>query len=81
MACRTVSAPKDLVRVGVSPSEEWYVGAGVGRGAWCCPREVCVRDLTRSRLAKAMRRDVSDADVTQIRTLIGGAGMESVVRN
>ena len=67
--------------MGVMPSGEWYLGAGVGRGAWCCLHESCVRDLTRNRLAKALRRDVSDADVTQIRNLVGGAGMESVVRN
>ena len=71
----------DLCRIGVAPDGQWYLGAGVGRGAWICPAEGCRSSLSIRPLEKALRRRVSLDDVSHIRHLFGERDVESVVRN
>lgn len=71
VACGTVRAKRDLVRIVRTPSGEVRVdptGKLSGRGAYVCPEAGCVeRALGQGRLAGALERPIADDVARKIR--------------
>ncbi len=68
MACRTVRAKRDLVRVVRSPEGTLSVdlrGKSSGRGAYVCPDPACLsRGLADGAIAKALKTQIP-ADIAE----------------
>ncbi|TMC31054.1 MAG: YlxR family protein [Chloroflexi bacterium] len=71
VACRTVRAKRDLVRIVRSPSGELSVdvrGKAAGRGAYCDPDPACVeRGLREGAIARALEVTIDDATADRLR--------------
>ncbi len=72
VACRTVRAKRDLVRIVRSPAGELSVdlrGKAAGRGAYCDPDAGCLeRGLRDGAIARALEVTIDEATALRLRT-------------
>jgi predicted RNA-binding protein YlxR (DUF448 family) len=82
VACRSVRAKRDLVRIVRSPSGELSVdlrGKAPGRGAYCDPDPACLdRGLREGAIAKALEVSIDDATAERLRKEITDASKVKV---
>jgi uncharacterized protein len=71
VACRTVRAKRELVRIVRSPSGDLSVdlrGKAAGRGAYCDPDPACLdRGLREGALARALEVTIDEATADRLR--------------
>lgn len=72
VGCRRRAAPDELLRIAVTRDGEVLVGAGPGRGAWCCSVECFDRAVARRALARALRHELTTDDITRVRARLVG---------
>jgi hypothetical protein len=76
VACRTVRAKRELIRIVRTPEGEVVVderGKRNGRGAYLCAQQVCWREaLKRRRLEAALRTSLDEAAVAMLRSYAEG---------
>ena len=77
VACRSVRAKRDLVRIVRAPSGELSVdlrGKSAGRGAYCDPEAACLeRGLREGALARALEVTIDEATAERLRTEMNDA--------
>ena len=82
VACRTVRAKRELVRIVRSPSGELSVdlrGKAAGRGAYCDPDTTCLeRGLREGAIARALEVTIDATTADRLRTEMDAA---ATVRN
>ena len=67
-----------MVRLGRS-AVGWYLGRGPGRGAWCCAEAPCATRLSARSLGRALRAEVTEADLESVQRLWRGReGLEGL---
>lgn len=71
VACRSVRAKRDLVRIVRAPSGELSVdlrGKAAGRGAYCDPESTCLeRGLREGAIARALEVTIDEATADRLR--------------
>lgn len=80
VACRSVRAKRDLVRIVRAPSGELSVdlrGKAAGRGAYCDPEAACLeRGLREGALARALEVTIDQATADRLRTEMNDAATQ-----
>lgn len=80
VACRSVRAKRDLVRIVRAPSGELSVdlrGKAAGRGAYCDPDPACLeRGLKEGALARALEVTIDDATADRLRVEMNDAAKQ-----
>jgi predicted RNA-binding protein YlxR (DUF448 family) len=61
-----------MLRAGRGVDGQWYVGRGSGRGVWWCKELDCSESLQVGHLARALKSAVREADLEDLRALVGG---------
>ena len=71
VACRSIRAKRDLVRIVRAPSGELSVdlrGKAAGRGAYCDPTSACLeRGLREGAIARALQVTIDEANTDRLR--------------
>ena len=80
VACRSVRAKRDLVRIVRAPSGELFVdlrGKAPGRGAYCDPDAACLeRGLREGAIARALEVTIDAATAERLKTEMEEAANE-----
>jgi uncharacterized protein len=80
VACRSVRAKRDLVRIVRAPSGELSVdlrGKAAGRGAYCDPDPACLeRGLKEGALARALEVTIDEATADRLRVEMNDAATQ-----
>jgi predicted RNA-binding protein YlxR (DUF448 family) len=80
VACRSVRAKRDLVRIVRAPSGELSVdlrGKAAGRGAYCDPDPACLeRGLKEGALARALEISIDQATADRLRVEMNDAASQ-----